>query len=133
MSDDYEDYERECKIIKKENKELLDKFYDWLKAKKLKKTTCNNHCRNIDFYINDFLVYEAPTRPHEGVYEIGMFLGYWFIRKAMWASQSTIKQNAASLKKFPDTGWNATAQARTFCSRVMYAFIFTDFLDFQET
>ena len=29
-----------------------------------------------------------------------MFLGYWFIRKAMWASQSSIKENASSLKKF---------------------------------
>jgi len=29
-----------------------------------------------------------------------MFLGYWFIKKAMWASQASIKSNAASLKKF---------------------------------
>jgi hypothetical protein len=29
-----------------------------------------------------------------------MFLGYWFIKKAMWAKQSAIKSNAASLKKF---------------------------------
>jgi hypothetical protein len=29
-----------------------------------------------------------------------MFLGYWFIRKAMWSSASSIKSNAASLKKF---------------------------------
>jgi DNA phosphorothioation-dependent restriction protein DptG len=29
-----------------------------------------------------------------------MFLGYWFIKKAMWASQSSIKSNATSLTKF---------------------------------
>ena len=29
-----------------------------------------------------------------------MFLGYWFIRKAMWASKAAIKANAASLTKF---------------------------------
>jgi site-specific recombinase XerD len=29
-----------------------------------------------------------------------MFLGYWFIKKAMWASKASIKSNAASLKKF---------------------------------
>jgi hypothetical protein len=29
-----------------------------------------------------------------------MFLGYWFIRKAMWASPSAIRENAASLKMF---------------------------------
>jgi hypothetical protein len=26
--------------------------------------------------------------------------GYWFIKKALWANKSTIKENAASLKKF---------------------------------
>jgi site-specific recombinase XerD len=29
-----------------------------------------------------------------------MFLGYWFIKKAMWASKSSIKSNATSLTKF---------------------------------
>ena len=29
-----------------------------------------------------------------------MFLGYWFIKKVIWASKSSIKANAASLKKF---------------------------------
>ena len=29
-----------------------------------------------------------------------MFLGYWFIKKAMWASEAYIRSNAASLKKF---------------------------------
>ena len=29
-----------------------------------------------------------------------MFLGYWFIKKAMWASQASIKRNAVSLTKF---------------------------------
>jgi site-specific recombinase XerD len=29
-----------------------------------------------------------------------MFLGYWFICKAMWASRASIKSNAESLKKF---------------------------------
>jgi len=28
------------------------------------------------------------------------FLGYWFIRKTMWASRTSIKSNATSLKKF---------------------------------
>ncbi len=29
-----------------------------------------------------------------------LFLGYWFIKKAMWSSPVQIKSNAASLKKF---------------------------------
>jgi len=36
----------------------------------------------------------------DGASRIGMFLGYWFIKKAMWANAAAIKQNATSLKKF---------------------------------
>ena len=31
-----------------------------------------------------------------------MFLGYWFIRKAMWANEAAVKFNVTSLKKFYD-------------------------------
>jgi site-specific recombinase XerD len=31
---------------------------------------------------------------------VSMFLGYWFIRKALWASNTSIKNYATSLKKF---------------------------------
>lgn len=40
------------------------------------------------------------TPAKEGAIDISGFLGYWFIRKAMWASASSIRSNAASLKKF---------------------------------
>lgn len=35
-----------------------------------------------------------------GSYAIDEFLGDWFIRKAMWSTSKTIKENCASLKKF---------------------------------
>jgi hypothetical protein len=47
-----------------------------------------------------YLLYEDPVEPQDGVDSVSMFLGYWFIRKAMWASESSIRSNAASLKKF---------------------------------
>jgi len=50
--------------------------------------------------INEYLLYEDATAPEDGTYDIGMFIGYWFIKKAMWASESSIRSNAASLKKF---------------------------------
>jgi site-specific recombinase XerD len=31
---------------------------------------------------------------------INFFLGYWFIKKAGWSSESSIRGNASSLKKF---------------------------------
>jgi hypothetical protein len=100
MSDDYARYERDCKRIRKGNSKLIDEFADWLASKGLSETTIRRHCDNIDFYVNEFLVYEDAVRPEDGVHMVGMFLGYWFIRKAMWASKGSIKSNAASLKKF---------------------------------
>ena len=97
---DYEKYEEECKEIKKSNEKLLDEFEAWLKSSGLSEKSINNHAENIDFYINEYLLYEDAAEAKDSVHAIGMFLGYWFIKKAMWGSQSTIKANAASLKKF---------------------------------
>lgn len=98
--DDYEKYEANCKKIRKSNSKLLRDFEAWLKASKLKDKTIRNHVGNVDFYINEFLLYEDAVEAKDGALDIGMFLGYWFIRKAMWSSPAQIKSNAASLKKF---------------------------------
>jgi site-specific recombinase XerD len=98
--DDYERYEKDCKKIRKANEGLLNKFEVWLKASGLSKKTIKSHFRNIDFYLNEYLLYEDAIKAKEGADDVGMFLGYWFIKKAMWASKSSIKSNAASLKKF---------------------------------
>jgi site-specific recombinase XerD len=97
---DYEKYEKECKRIREENKKLISDFGDWLVAKKLSSKTIKNHTSNVDFYLNEFLLYEDAVEAKDGTGEIGMFLGYWFIKKAMWANKAAIKENAASLKKF---------------------------------
>jgi len=62
--------------------------------------TIDSHLSNIDFYVNEYLLYEDAAEAKDGIGAIGMFLGYWFIKKAMWASQSSIKANATSLNKF---------------------------------
>ena len=98
--DDYEKHEEDCKKIRKANKRLLNDFEVWLKSSGLSEKTINNHLSNIDIYVNEYLLYEDATEAKDGIHDIGMFLGYWFIRKAMWASQSSIKGNATSLKKF---------------------------------
>lgn len=98
--DDYEKYEEDCKKIRISNEQLLNEFGDWLKSSGLVEKTINNHVSNIDFYINEFLLYEEATEAKEGVISVNMFLGYWFIKKAMWASRASIKQNATGLKKF---------------------------------
>lgn len=51
-------------------------------------------------YLNHFLLYADTVTPAEGVGTVGEFLGDWFIHKAMWSNKTTVKANAASLKKF---------------------------------
>ena len=97
---DYEDYEKECKRIREENKELISGFRNWLSGKGLSPKTVDKHTSNVDFYINVFLLYEDAIEAKDGIWKIDMFLGYWFIKKAMWANKRTIKENATSLKKF---------------------------------
>ena len=98
--DEYEKWEIDCKRIKEQNINLLNEFVNWLEKTGIKEPTIDKHYGNVKFYINEFLLYEDATPAKEGSPRIGMFLGYWFIRKAMWANKSGIKQNASSLKKF---------------------------------
>lgn len=99
-STEYDKYEQACKKIRKENAKLLADFEQWLLGKGLAKKTVKRHRENADFYINEFMLNEDATPAKDGASDISMFLGYWFIRKAMWASPASIKQNASSLKKF---------------------------------
>ena len=98
--DEYEKWEKDCKKIKKQNETILNDFADWLKESGINESTIDKHYRNVDFYINEFLLYEDAIPAKNGSSYIGMFLGYWFIKKAMWSNAAAIKQNAASLKKF---------------------------------
>jgi site-specific recombinase XerD len=100
MLNDYEQYEIECKRIRESNEKLLEDFENWLRKSNLADKTIGKHVKNIDFYINEYLLYEDAIEPQDGVFSVSMFLGYWFIKKAMWASEASIKSNAASLKKF---------------------------------
>ncbi|MDB9412122.1 phage integrase SAM-like domain-containing protein [Microcystis aeruginosa CS-567/02] len=98
--DDSQKYEADCQRIRKVNHELLKDFESWLESSGLSEKTINNHVSNIDFYINEYLLYEDAVEAKDGVDMVGDFLGYWFIKKALWASQSSLKSNAGSLKKF---------------------------------
>ena len=108
MLDDYEQYEIECEKIRESNKELLADFGGWLRELNLTAKTISRHIDNIDLYINAYLLYEDAVEPQEGAYSVSMFLGYWFIKKAMWASAASIKSNAASLKKFYTFLWGCS-------------------------
>ena len=101
VSDSYQEYELACHQARKRNNQLLKQFATWLKTKQLTQKTIDNHQNNVDCYINEFLLYEYPiTEPEEGTTSVDMYFGYWFIKKVQWASGSSIKSSAASLKKF---------------------------------
>ena len=99
-TDEYEKYERTCKKIRAENATLLSDFEQWLAKKGLAENTIRQHIEKVELYVNTFLLYEEVVPAKDGVSQISMFLGYWFIRKVMWSIPNSIKQNAASLKKF---------------------------------
>lgn len=85
MTDDYEKYERACKRIREENDKLLDEFETYLIKNGLKEKTVNGHVSNVDFYINEFLLYDDAVKAKDGIFSIGMFLG--FCRSGVGPSQ----------------------------------------------
>ena len=57
---EYEEYERECSKIREENMTLLENFESWITSMGISEPTAKKHRENIDFYINEFLLYESP-------------------------------------------------------------------------
>lgn len=94
------EYEEACERIRATNDALLSDFDHWLTTKGLSDKTVREHAQNIELYVNHYLLYEDAIEAAEGAHHVSMFLGYWFIRKALWASEASIRSNAASLKKF---------------------------------
>ena len=97
---DYDDYSKAYDEIRAKNNEYLELFEHALIADGLKGSTIKRHLSNINFYINDFLLYEEPLTMDYGMGKIDSFLGNFFIRKCMWSTPGTIKSTAASIKKF---------------------------------
>ena len=97
---DFEEYEAACEAIRAANNKLLDLFEKDLELAGLSPKTIRSHLSNVDFYINEYLLREDTHPMEDGVGMIDDFLGYFFIRKCMWSTPSTIKSTAASIKKF---------------------------------
>lgn len=93
--------EKQLKENTKRNENYLKMFEKSLEEKQLTTKTIRKHISNIDFYLNDYLTYyDEIIKMEDGTQYTRSFLGDWFIRKAMWASKSSIKEMASSLKKF---------------------------------
>ena len=79
--DDYEKYEEDCKKIRKTNESLLNEYEVLLQTSGLSEKTINSHLSNIDFYINEYLLYEDATEAKDGAGAAGMFLNFIAIDK----------------------------------------------------
>jgi site-specific recombinase XerD len=99
MSDDVE-AQRGSQQIEKDSEALLAAFERWLVDAGLSDATIRRHVSNVSFFVEHFLQYYEPVDARAGADYVSEFLGDWFIRKAMWSSEASIKGNAASLKKF---------------------------------
>lgn len=93
-------YDEEVKKNSKRNEKFLKGFEEWLNAKNLTGKTVRKHVSNVDLYINNYLTYYDVTEAEDGITDVTSFLDGWFIEKCMWASKTSIKETAASLKKF---------------------------------
>ncbi len=119
---DYDDYSKACDEIREKNSVYLDLFEHTLIEDGLKGSTIKRHLSNIDFYINDFLLYEEPLTMDYGMGRIDSFLGDFFIRKCMWSTPGNIKSTAASIKKFykcmMDSGIVKKSDYESLCSEI---------------
>ena len=97
---DYQEYEKQCNKIRKDNEEYLSLFEEDLNKSGLMEKTIRRHLNNVDFYLNEFLLREEPLPMERGMSYLDSFLGDFFIRKCMWSTPANIKSTAASIKKF---------------------------------
>ena len=100
MTDDYAKYEAACDKIRADNAVLQAEFTQWLESKGLSKPTIERHVSNVSVYTDIFLLYTEATKAAKGTGELEMFFGGWFIRKCLWATPTSMRSIAASLKKF---------------------------------
>ena len=95
------DYDQEVEKIRKYNQPILDEFQAWLEKSGLVRKTVKNHVENIDFFAEYLVYYEPLSKLDEAdVSDVYSFLGNWFPRKAMWASESSMRSNMASFRKY---------------------------------
>ena len=102
-------YDDLVKEIHKRNDNLIYNFAGWLKRSGLGENTIAKHISNIEFFLNEYVTHQDISdnegeitlcNAEDGIDLVDDFLGYWFIKKAMWSDASSIRSNIASIKKF---------------------------------
>ncbi len=97
ISFDVDDYDKEFKRVEKNNDKLLVLFEKALTG--LSDKTIKQHVSNASLFLNDYFYREGLENPQEGAEYMDNFFDF-FVRKCLWSSPATVKQLAASMKKF---------------------------------
>ena len=94
-------YDREVEAIRAANQPLLAQFLAWLKQAGLSAPTIITHVENIELFASYLVYYDPLKRLDEADSgDVWMFLADWFPRKALWASERSVKAYLATFKKF---------------------------------
>lgn len=93
-------HERAVDRLLEENAGLVTDFRAWLAEQGLKPKTIRRHARNVEFYVDAYLAETELVPARAGAEYVVPYLGDWFLREAMGASEASIRQNVASFKKF---------------------------------
>lgn len=119
---DYNDMEKRIEENYERNKKFINEFDKWLNNKELAKKTIRKHINNASLYINDYLNYYEGYTMEDGIHSVYDFLDDWFIRKCLWSSKSSIKETAASIKKFyecmSEKGYVKTLEYKDLCKEI---------------
>jgi site-specific recombinase XerD len=99
---DTNSYDARVQAIRAYNQPILEDFRSWLEQSGFTEKTIENHVENIDFFIDYLVYYDDPLKKLDEAdsIDVWMFLTDWFLRKAMWASVTSVKSYLASFKKF---------------------------------
>ena len=86
--------------LPEENHGYMMMFQKDLAASNLTSQTINHHLENTDLFLNEYLWGWEEEHMEDGVARIDSFFMDYFIDQWPWASQTSIRQTAASIKKF---------------------------------
>jgi hypothetical protein len=101
---DYDDYDDEDDYylddLPEENHEYITLFRNDLTASNLSLRTIDHHLENIDLFLNEYLWGWEEAHMAEGTARIDAFFMGFYIDQWFWASPTSVRQTAASIKKF---------------------------------
>lgn len=95
-------YEKRRAAMEKANEPVLRGFHEYLINRRTGKKASLDHLNRISFFADPFLMEYRGTTLVDGFDDAVSFLGDFFIRKAMWSDEKSMRENVDSFGKFYD-------------------------------